>query len=158
MKTQHLLEKKLAEIETRVREEGLDEEEAFGAAGDWILPLGSREAFLNPKLKQWMWHDRLHGELVFAGCGVRQGILVSIGKVAGVKALPYEDEVGNWCIVLFGNEPSGPMTLTELKQDLASGKISKTCLIWSPHFTTWLTATDERIRSLLASSDPRESG
>jgi len=150
MNSQYLLEKRLAAIDARVRQERLDEEKAYGTARDWILPLGAQEAFLNPKLKQWMWHDRLHGELVFAGCGVRQGILVAVGKTVGVKALPYEDDVGNWCIVLFSKEVFRLMPLAELKQGLAGGKISAACRVWSPRFTAWLTAGDERIRGLLA--------
>lgn len=148
MNTQHVLEKRLAALDARAREGGLDEEKAYGAAKDWILQLGEHEAFLNPKLKQWMWHDRLHGELVFAGCGVRRGILVAIGKGVGVKALPYEDEVGNWCIALLAKQAYGPIPLAQLRHEVTSGKISKACYVWSPHFTTWLMASDERLWSL----------
>ncbi|MDO8971649.1 MAG: hypothetical protein Q7U74_13230, partial [Saprospiraceae bacterium] len=109
VKTQAQLEAQLNQRWTRVENGELSATEAFGAMDDWIIQLGERKAFLHPNLRQWMWYDRLHDEWVFAGCGVGEAILLTIGRLGGVKKLPQVETVAGWCVYKHEQVLHGPL-------------------------------------------------
>lgn len=123
--------------------------EAFGNLADWTLPLGDQKAFLHPEWRQWLWYDRLHGEWVFTECGLGEGILVVIGKLGGVKKLPFFDHVENWCILLQQEELLGPFKLEEAAQQFARHELPVGTSLWTPLRTEWLPATQTLFEQLL---------
>jgi hypothetical protein len=141
-KTQSQLEAQLAQRWMRVENGELSATEALGNMEDWIIQLGKRKAFLHPNLKQWMWHDRLHDEWVFAGCGVSEAILLTIGKLGGVKKLPQPEAVADWCVYRQEQTLHGPLRLQELRSKLDTQQVPKDILIWSTRATTWLSVAD----------------
>lgn len=153
VKTQAELETQLVQRLVQVEEGLLAEREAFGAIENWILHLYERKAFLHPNLKQWMWYDRFHDEWVFAGCGVRQGILMVINKTGGIKKLPYEDDVSNWCVLVQDDQPYGPLHIEELRDKFQRGEMKPEGLIWTPCGNEWIPVTDARIRNLIFGKD-----
>ncbi|MDP1547432.1 MAG: hypothetical protein Q8L87_15590 [Anaerolineales bacterium] len=141
-KTQAQLEAQLAQRWARVETSELSTTEAFGTVEDWIIQLGERKAFLHPNLKQWMWYDRLHDEWAFAGCGVGEGILLTIGKLGGVKKLPQPETVTGWCVYKQEQTLHGPLRVKELRSKLDSQQVPKDILVWSTRATTWLSVAD----------------
>jgi hypothetical protein len=137
-RSQAELEQELEQCLAQVQSGKLSLQQAFSTLDDWILQLGERKAFLHPNLKQWMWYDRLHDEWVFAGCGVGEGILLSIGRTGGVKKLPQPENVDSWCVIRQAQELRGPLRIDELRVKLNSQEIPKDILVWSTQSTEWL--------------------
>lgn len=148
---EHQLEQRTALVQNGT----LSFEQAFGTLDDWILQMGRRKAFLHPNLKKWMWFDRLHNEWVFAGCGVNEAVLLTIGRTGGIKKLPQPGSVGNWCIYRQGQTLHGPLQIAELTQKFKSSQIPKDISIWSTQSNDWLKLADanETTLSLSNSSD-----
>jgi hypothetical protein len=155
-KTQAKLEAQLAQRLAQVEDGSLPAREAFGTIEDWIMQLGERKAFLHPSLKQWMWYDSFHDEWVFAGCGVRQGILMVINKTGGIKKLPHEDDVSDWCVLVQDDQPYGPLHIEELRDKLQRGEIKSESLIWTTRANDWIPVTDTRIRNIIFGKDTTE--
>ncbi|MHB8776820.1 MAG: hypothetical protein ACYC6R_03530 [Anaerolineales bacterium] len=143
-RTQAELEHQLEQLWTKVQGGKLTLQQAFGTLEDWIMQLGERKAFLHPNLKQWMWYDRLHDEWVFAGCGVGEAILLTIGRLGGVKKLPQPGNVAGWCVYKQKQKLYGPLRIEELRKKLDSQKVPKDILIWSTRATDWFSVVDEK--------------
>jgi len=141
-KTQAELEYQLTDRVILVESGEMLPKEAFGNMEDWIIQLGERKAFLHPNLKQWMWFDRLHDEWVFAGCGVGEAILITIGRVGGVKKLPQPGPVADWCVYRQEGSLFGPLLTEGLRSQFDSNQVSKDILIWSTRATNWLSIAD----------------
>jgi len=141
-KTQTELEYQLADRLTQVESGEMLPQEAFGDMEDWVIQLGGRKAFLHPNLKQWMWFDRLHDEWVFAGCGVGEAILLTIGKVSGVKKLPQLGPVADWLVYRQEVSLLGPLLIEELRSQFDSKQVPKDILIWSTRATNWLSMAE----------------
>lgn len=146
------LERRLAQVESGM----LSPEQAFATLEDWIIQLGERKAFLHPNLKQWMWHDRLHDEWVFAGCGMGEGILLTIGNLGGVKKLPQPETVAGWCVYKQELTLHGPLRIEELRNMLDSQQVPKDILIWSTRATDWLRAVGEKGQEIIFANDAGE--
>jgi len=155
-KTQAELERQLAQRWTDVESDKITPQQAFSKMEDWILQLGKRKAFLHPNFKQWMWYDRLHDEWVYAGCGVGEAILLTIGKLGGVKKLPQPEPVAGWCVYKQEQELHGPLRIEELRHQLKSQKIPQDILIWSTRATDWLSLDDEETQDIIV-ADLRKS-
>ena len=141
-RSQAELEQELEQRWAQVQSGKLSLQQAFGTLDDWIIQLGARKAFLHPNLKQWMWYDRLHDEWVFAGCGVSEAILLTIGKLGGVKKLPQPETVTDWCVYRQEQTLHGPLRVEELHSKLDSQQVPKDILIWSTRATDWLKVAD----------------
>ena len=152
-RSQAELEQKLEQRWAQVQGGKLNLQQAFGTLEDWIIQLGERKAFLHPNLKQWMWYDRLHDEWVFAGCGVGEAILMTIGRVGGVKKLPQPGEVAGWCVYQQGQKLFGPLHIEELRKEIDSQQVPKDILIWSTRATDWLSVGDETGQELIFAKD-----
>lgn len=148
-KTQAQLEAQLAQRWMRVENGELSATESFGTIEEWIIQLGKRKAFLHPNLKQWMWHDRLHDEWVFAGCGVAEAILLTIGNLGGVKKLPQPETVAGWCVYRQGQTLHGPLRLEELRKKIDSQQVPKDILVWSTQSTEWLKVDDAKGQEII---------
>lgn len=146
------LERQLAQRWTDVESGKLLPQQAFSKMEDWILQLGERKAFLHPNLKEWMWYDRLHDEWVFAGYGVGEAILLTIGKLGGVKKLPEGDAIDAWCVYKQEQELHGPLRIEELRNQLESQKIPQDILIWSTRANDWLSLDDEETQEIIFAS------
>ena len=133
------LEVQYQERQAQVQSGKLSPEQAFSTMEDWVIQLGQRKALLHPGLKQWLWYDWLHNSWVTAGCGIGQAILLSIGKVAGLKKLPQTEDVAGWCVYRQGQELFGPVRNEELLNRLNSQPELKNITVWSPRATTWLS-------------------
>jgi hypothetical protein len=155
MQSQAEVEHRLRQRTAQVQNGALGFEQAFGILEDWIIQLGQRKAFLNPNLKKWMWFDRLHNEWTFAGCGIGEAILLSIGRTGGIKRLPQPGSIEDWCIYSQGQSLFGPLRIKELRQKLNSQQIPKGILIWSTQSNDWLKVADvnETTLSLSSSTD-----
>ncbi|NQU30226.1 MAG: hypothetical protein HQ525_06125, partial [Anaerolineae bacterium] len=138
---------------TDVESDKITPQQAFSKMEDWIIQLGERKAFLHPNLKQWMWYDKLHDEWVFAGCGVSEAILLTIGKLGGVKKLPEPDAIDAWCVYRQEQELLGPLRIEELRNQLESQKIPQDILIWSTRADDWFSTTDEKAKVVIFTSD-----
>jgi len=136
--TQAGIEDQLEERRLQVEKGKLKPRDAFGNMEDWMIQLGTRKAFLNPNLKEWMWYDKLHDEWVFAGCGVGKAILITINKLGGIKNLPQPGTVADWCVYRQKQELFGPLLLEELQNKVDSQQVPKDILIWSTRATDWL--------------------
>jgi hypothetical protein len=132
------LERQLEQRTAQVQNGTLSFEQAFGTLDDWIIQLGKRKAFLHPNLKKWMWYDQLHNEWVFAGCGVGEAVLLTIGRTGGIKKLPQPGSVEDWCIYRKGQTLQGPLHIKELRQKLNAQQIPKDIFIWSAQSNDWL--------------------
>jgi len=152
-RSQAELEQKLEQRWAQVQGGKLNLQQAFGTLEDWIIQLGERKAFLHPNLKQWMWYDRLHDEWVFAGCGVGEAILMTIGRVGGVKKLPQPGEVAGWCVYQQGQKLFGPLHIEELRKEIDSQQVPKDILIWSTRATDWLSVGDEKGQEIIFAKD-----
>lgn len=135
---EHQLEQRWAKVQSGK----ISLQKAFGTLEDWVVQLGERKAFLHPNLKQWMWYDRLHDEWVFASCGVGEAILLTIGRIGGVKKLPQPGEVDGWCVYQYDQKLVGPLRIEGLRNQLNSQQVPKDILIWSTRATTWLSVAD----------------
>jgi hypothetical protein len=132
------LEQQLERRWEQVKNNALNPTQAFGKIEDWILQLGERKALLHPTLKQWMWFDRVHNEWVFAGCGVREAILLYFGDIGGIKKLPQPGNINEWCVYWQGNSLYGPLSYSKVAGWLSSNKISTNIKLWIPSATQWL--------------------
>ena len=132
-------------------------QQAFGTFEDWIIQLGDRKAFLHPNLKQWMWYDRLHDEWVFAGCGVGEAILLSIGKLCGVKKLPQPGSVAEWCVYKQAETLHGPLRIEELRSMLVSQQVPQDILVWSTRATGWLSVADAKGQEITFDNQARRN-
>ena len=146
------LEQKLEKRWAQVKGGKLTLQQAFGTFEDWIIQLGQRKAFLHPNLKQWTWYDRLHDEWVFAGCGVGEAILVTIGRLGGVKKLPQPEPVSGWCIYRQEQKLHGPLRIQELSRELVSKQVPKDILVWSTCASEWLTVADGKGQEIILAS------
>lgn len=146
------LEQRLAQVEGGK----LGFQQAFGTLEDWMIQLGERKAFLHPNLKQWMWYDRLHDEWAFAGCGVDEGILLTIGRLGGVKKLPQPEAVAGWCVYKQEQTLHGPLRVEELRSKLDSQQVPKDILIWSTRATDWLSAADGKGQEIIFANEAGE--
>lgn len=108
---------------------------------DWIVEMGQRKALLVPKTKQWMWYDSLHDEWSSANCSIDEAILVTLGKIAGMKKLPQRGDVSEWCVYMLNQQPFGPLRTEELISKLVSHQLPLDIRVWSPLATTWLSAS-----------------
>jgi len=147
------LENELEQRWAQVQDGKLNLQQAFGTLEDWIIQLGERKAFLHPNLKQWMWYDRLHDEWVFTGCGVGEAILITIGKLGGVKKLPQPGKVAGWCIYKQGQKLVGPLRIEELRKEIDSLRVPNDILIWSTRASYWLSVGDEKGQEILFAKD-----
>ncbi len=154
IKTQASLEAQLAQHLRDVETQKISPEQAFGNLEDWILQLGNYKAFLHPNLQQWMWYDQLHDEWVFAGCGVREAILLVLDKTRGIKKLPYPDDVSSWCIVLQDGQPQGPLRIDVLRNKLQQGDLKPESLVWTTRANDWLPLISVRLRRVLFGESP----
>jgi len=152
-KTQAELERQLEQRWTDVESGKITPQQAFSKMEDWILQLGERKAFLHPNFKQWMWYDKLHDEWVFAGCGVGEAILLSLGKTGGVKKLPEPEPVGGWCVYRQKQDMHGPLRIEELRNQLDSQKVTQDILIWSTRAADWFSTTDEKGQEIISADD-----
>lgn len=155
-KTQAQLEAQLAQRWMQVENRELTVTEAIGNLEDWILQLGECKAFLHPNLKQWMWYDRLHDEWVFAGCGVGEGILLSIGRTGGVKKLPKPEPVAGWCVYRQDHQFYGPLPIAELSKKLDSKQLPTDILIWSTRSSEWFALADKEGQEIILSKGASE--
>jgi hypothetical protein len=154
-KTQADLERQLSQRQLQIDAEMMTPEDAFSAPEEWITDLGGRRAFLHPQHRQWMWHDPLHDEWVFAECGLDEGILITMGGAYGVKKLPQPDNVSDWCVVLAGDQVDGPIRIVSLREKLEGGGVSDDFQIWSTRSTEWLKGNSEEAQKLIY-GDPSE--
>jgi hypothetical protein len=141
-RSQAEMEHQLKQRWDQVHQGILSLEQAFGNMEDWILQMGGRKAFLHPNLKQWMWHDRIHTEWAFAGCGIDEGVMLTIGSLGGVKKLPQPEVVSPWCVYRQSGQLHGPLRIQELRELLASQQIPADILIWSTCAVEWFSVTD----------------
>lgn len=118
-------------------------DQAFGNMEEWVVQLGQRKALLHPGSKQWMWYGKLHDEWVFAGCGVGEAILLSIGSAAGLKKLPQPGDAAGWCVTRRGQELIGPVRSVELLDKLKSQPELKDIFVWSTLAANWLSVIRE---------------
>ena len=137
IRTQAELERQLEQRWTDVESGKLTSQQAFGTLEDWIIHLGERKAFLHPNLKQWMWYDKPHDEWVFAGCGVGEAILLTLGRTGGVKKLPESESVAGWYMYKQEQELHGPLRIEELRNQLNSQQVPQDVLIWSTQSNDW---------------------
>lgn len=118
----------------------LHPQQAFGNVDEWTIQMGVRKAFLHPELKVWMWFDRLHQNWVSARCGVREGILFTVERMAGMKKLPQPGAaVDDWCIYLQGSKLQGPVQVNHMRHWLENQQLPGTIQIWSPRGTSWMS-------------------
>jgi len=150
------LEQKLELLWTQVQGGTLSLQQAFGTLEDWIIQMGERKAFLHPNRKQWMWYDRLHDEWVFAGCGMGEAILITIGRLGGIKKLPQAETVAGWCVYRQAQVLHGPLRIEELSSKLHSQQVPKDILIWSACATDWLRVAPEKGQEIIFASDAGE--
>ena len=143
------LEQEMGECWAQVDGGTLSLQQAFGTFEDWIIQLGERKAFLHPNLKQWMWYDRLHDEWVFAGCGMGEAIMLTIGSLGGVKKLPQPEGVADWCVYMQDEVLLGPLRAEELRTKLNSQQVPEDILIWSTRATDWLLVVDEKAQEIV---------
>ena len=143
------LERQLEERWAQVQGGTLSLQQAFGTLEDWVIQLGERKAFLHPNLKQWMWYDKLHDEWVFAGCGVGEAILLTIGRLGGIKKLPQPEPVAGWLVYKNGQELQGPLRIEELRNKLDTQQVPKDILIWSTRATDWFSVVDEKGQEII---------
>lgn len=148
-RSQAALEQEVERRWTKVQSGEITLEQAFGILEDWIIQLGKRKAFLHPNLKQWMWYDKLHDEWAFAGCGVEEAILLTIGRLGGIKKLPQPEPIADWLVYKDGKELQGPLRLEELRNKLDSQQVQKDILIWSPRATDWLPLNDQQAKEII---------
>jgi hypothetical protein len=139
IKSQAEVESQYQQRQALVQSGKLSPEHAFGNMEDWTIQLGQRKALLHPGLKQWLWYGRLHDEWAFAGCGVEEAILLSIGSVGGIKKLLQKEPVTGWCVYRQGQELFGPIRTGELMNRLKSQPELNGMLVWIPQATNWLT-------------------
>ncbi len=123
----------------QVQSHTISPQHAFGNMEDWVVQLGQRKAFLHPKLKQWMWYDRLHDSWVAAYCGPDEAILLTIGQVGGIKKLLQPDEIAGYCVYQQEQKLYGPLRTEELLNMLESQQEPMNILVWSPLATSWLS-------------------
>jgi hypothetical protein len=154
-KTQSDLEAQLAQRQIQINAELISSQEAFGTMEDWIIHLGERKAFLHPNLKQWMWYDKPHDEWVFAGCGVGEAILLTLGRIGGVKKLPKLGKVADWCVYLKGGDIHGPLLIEDLRNRLESGELPDDIQIWSALAADWFSG-DSDVAQQVIFHDPSE--
>ena len=150
------LERQLEDLLAQVQSGDTGKDQPFWIIDDWVIQLGERKAVLHPKLKQWMWYDRLHDEWVFAGCGVGEAILISIGKVGGVKKLPQPETVDNWCVYQQDQAFHGPLRIEELRKELESRQLPMDILIWSTRAAEWFTAADAIGQEIIFAKDAED--
>ena len=143
IRSQAEMEVQYLQLTAQVQSGTLSPERAFGKMEDWVIQLGLRKALLHPGTKQWMWYDNLHNEWVYAGCGVGEAILLSIGSGSGIKKLPQPGDVGEWCIYRQGQEAFGPMPVGEMLNRLKSQHGQTKTIVWSPQATSWLSVVYE---------------
>ncbi len=136
------MEHKLEQRWAQVQGGALSLEQAFGTLEDWILQLGERKAFLHPNLKQWMWYDRLHDEWAFAGCGVGEGILLTLGRLGGIKKLPQPEAIDQWCVYQQEQVLHGPLRVEKLRDRLEAEEIPRDILVWSTRAADWFRVAD----------------
>lgn len=148
-KTQSDLEKQLTQRQLQVDAEMMTLREAFGDMEEWVTEFGGRKAFLHPQHKQWLWHDTLHQEWVFAGCGVDEGILLTIGSTAGVKKIPKSGGVVNWCVWMENGELHPPLTIEDLRKKLKKNAAQAGIQIWSTQSTDWFPANSEEAKKII---------
>ena len=137
------LETQLHQRRAQVESATISPQQAFGNMEEWVIQLGQRKAFLRPDRKQWMWYDRLHKSWVAAGCGPDEAILLTNGKLAGIKKLPQPDEVAGWCVYQQEQKLYGPLHTKELLDQLKSQQVPMNILVWSPLATSWLSVVHE---------------
>ncbi len=154
-KTQAYLERQLAQRQLQVDAEMMIPQQAFSDIEEWVTELGGRRAFLHPQHRQWMWYDRIHDEWAFAGCGVDEGILLTVGAIGGVKKLPSLENVVNWCVWMDNEEMHGPLLLDDLRQKLKSDEIPADAQVWSTRSLDWFSANSEEGEKIIF-SDPSE--
>jgi hypothetical protein len=128
-------------------------EQAYGELEEWIVKLGERRALLDPTCGQWLWEDRLHEAWEFASCGIEEALLISSGKVSGIKKLPAPGRVEAWCVYRLGKKLFGPLRLEEAGRRLLSGDMSRAAEFWSPCAADWLRF-EKREGEAMAFSSP----
>jgi len=154
--SQAALERQLEQRTVQLQNGTLSFEQAFGTLEDWIITLGERKAFLHPNLRQWMWYDRLHDEWVFAGCGVGEAILLTVGRTGGIKRLPHPGSIEDWCVYRQEQTLHGPLRIVELLQKLNTHQIPKDILIWSTQSNDWLNLAVSNETTLSLSNSANE--
>ena len=152
-RSQAELEHQLKQRWSQVQGGILSLEQAFGTLDDWIIQLGGRKAFLHPNLKQWMWYDRIHAEWAFAGCGIDEAILITIGSLGGVKKIPQPEAVSLWCVYKHEGQLHGPLRIRELREKLVSHQIPNDILIWSTRAVDWFTVTNMDGQQIIFADD-----
>ncbi|MBN2147567.1 MAG: hypothetical protein JW726_09265 [Anaerolineales bacterium] len=141
-KSQVELEKQLEQRWEQVNDGTLQAKQAFGNLEDWTIQLGERKAFLHPELKLWMWFDRLHNYWTFAQCGTNEAILITMGRLAGIKKLPQAGAVDGWCVYLQGKTLQGPVPVKHLRHWIEHQQLPDTIQVWSPRGTNWLAPAE----------------
>ncbi|MCU0613341.1 MAG: hypothetical protein MUE60_16350 [Candidatus Eisenbacteria bacterium] len=152
-RTQADLERQYRERKAQVDRGTMTAEQAYADVDEWLVQLGARQAVLLAPLGQWLWHDHLHRDWVFAGCGVQEGILVVYGKTGGMKRLPQPDAVDDWCIVQVGEQLVGPVRLEEVRRMLASPEPPADVLIWSTLANDWVMPRDPQGQKILGRTE-----
>jgi hypothetical protein len=115
----------------------------YGSQDDWTIQLGRRKAVLEPGTKQWLWLDRIHNSLAYAGAAVDEAILLVVGSNAGIKRLPEPGDVSRWCVYADGDNLVGPLLFEDLVTGLKNGTVPFSSLIWTPRATDWLSVVQD---------------
>jgi hypothetical protein len=133
------LEYQLEQRKAQLQQGQLTPRQFFGSMADWTLHLGERMAFLQPEEQHWLWYDRLHQSWTYSGFGLNQVILLTQGRIAGVKRLPQPGPVAEWCVYQHGGRLHDPVRFEHLRTSLQSGQVPETILIWTPRAAYWLS-------------------
>jgi len=87
---------------------------------------------------------------------MEEAILLTIGKVGGIKKLPQPEPVDDWCVYRQKQTLQGPLRIEELREKLESQQVPKDILIWSTRATKWFSVADAKALGISLTSTTDE--